>query len=130
MISYCITFNTLNMVTIVNVVERVSHDGNPFVSLILRGDLEIMTSANGNLYATAKKASLPCSLELESAKMLLGSQLPGKIEKVECESYEYANPETGEVLFLNHRYEYIPETSKVHQDERVMELFPVEKEVV
>jgi hypothetical protein len=34
--------------------------------------------------------------------------MPGAIVKVECDSYEYTLPETGEIIHLTHRYEYSP----------------------
>jgi hypothetical protein len=47
---------------------------------------------------------------------LLGQELPGRVEKVECEPYEYAIPQTGEIVLLTHRYEYVEEEQPVPQD--------------
>jgi hypothetical protein len=36
--------------------------------------------------------------------------MPGTIERVECDPYNYTVPETGEVVTLAHTYEYVPGT--------------------
>jgi hypothetical protein len=118
-------------VVVVDVVERVSNIGKKFIALIVQSDLEIVQSANGNFYASAKKASLPSTLEnLETAKMMLGKVLTGKIEKVECAPYDRVT-ENGELITLNHRYSYVPESSRVeiHADE-VLEYQELEEELV
>jgi len=94
------------------------------------GELEIVKSANGNFYATARKASIPSTVEKETAKMIIGKELPGTIEKEECEPYETVNSD-GEVVTLNHRYSYFPESSKVeiHVDE-VLEYQEMDEELV
>jgi len=43
----------------------------------------------------------------------VGSELPGKIEKVECEPYEYTVQQTGEILVLNYRYSFVAEEEKI-----------------
>ncbi len=35
--------------------------------------------------------------------------MPGKVEKVETEPYDYTVKDTGEVITLTHRFEYIAE---------------------
>ncbi len=49
-------------------------------------------------------------------KQLIGTKLPGKIEKVPCEEYEFAIPGTEEVVKLNHAYKYSaePATAEEH----------------
>ena len=119
------------MVTIVDCVKRTNNQGSEFIALIVQSDLEIVTSKNGSVYCTVKKASIPSTLEnLETAKMMLGKVLPGTIEKVECAPYDRVT-ENGELVTLNHRYSYVPESSRVeiHADE-VMELSDVEGELV
>jgi hypothetical protein len=39
--------------------------------------------------------------------------IKGSIEKVECEPYQHTIKETGEVITLNHKYEYNPEEENV-----------------
>ena len=107
------------MVTIVDVKQRTSQDGNSFIALIVQSEIQMVTSANGNIYATARKASVPSTMEsLEIARMLIGKELPGGIEKVECAPYETANAD-GELVTLNHRYTYIPEENRTPVPEKM-----------
>jgi hypothetical protein len=60
-------------------------------------------------YATARKVTIPSTFNEETCKSLIGTEMPGRIVKVETEPYEYTLKETGEVIELSHRYEYQPE---------------------
>lgn len=117
-------------VTIVDVKERVSGEGNPFIALIVQNELEICTSKSGNVYVAARRASIPSTLEMKTAKMLIGKTLPGFIEKVECEPYETANSD-GELIVLNHRYSYVPEEIRtVVPEKQLVSLEELEPETV
>lgn len=118
-------------VVVVDVAERISNTGKKFIALIVQSDLEIVQSANGSFYASAKKASLPSTLEnLETAKMMLGKELPGTIQKVECAPYDVIT-ENGELVTLHQRYQYIPESSKVEiHAEEVLEYAEMDEELV
>ena len=100
------------MVRIIDFKERISADGISFMALILQGGVEVVESQTGKLYATAKKASIVSSFKEEECKHLLGTEIPGEIVRVDCDPYEYTHPATGEVLWLEHRYEYVPEMPK------------------
>jgi hypothetical protein len=118
-------------VVVVDVVERVSNIGKKFIALIVQSELQIVQSANGNVYCAVRKASIPSTLEsLETAKMMLGKELPGTIQKVECAPYDRVT-ENGELITLNHRYSYVPESNRVeiHTDE-VLEYQELEEELV
>ena len=95
---------------------RESMEGKTFFALTLQGGIEIVKSSNGNSYATVKKASMPTTFDEVTCQSLIGSELPGSIQKVECEPYNYTIQETGEVVLLTHRYEYIEEDQLLHQD--------------
>ena len=103
-------------VKIVDFKLRQSLDGKPFFALILQGGIEIVRSASGNTYATAKNASMPTTFDEATCKGLIGAELPGKVEKVETEPYEYTVQETGEIILLTHRYEYVEQELPVQQD--------------
>lgn len=95
------------MVQVVNYQTRTTEDGKQFFVLNLEGDVEFVKSeTTGNTYATVKKCNLSTTFSELTCKRLVGSQLPGKIIKNECSPYEYANPATGEIMTLTHRYEY------------------------
>lgn len=110
------------MVTIVDCVRRTSHEGSEFIALIVQNDLEIVTSSHGNVYVTARKASIPSTLDYDTARTLIGKELPGTIEKVVCPPFETVNAD-GEIIHLSHRYQYVPEShvTEYHAEE-VMEL--------
>lgn len=100
------------MVRIIKFEKRQSEDGRDFIALILQGGVEMVQSKDtGNFYATARKASIPSTFDEEIAMNLIGQEIPGTIEKEECDPYEVINQDTGEVTELRHRYVYIPELS-------------------
>lgn len=104
------------MVTIINYKERQKEDGTSFFVLELQGGIEMVQSkATGNFYATAKKANLPSTFDELTCKALIGTQMPGAIEKVECEPYEYTIQSTGEIITLSHRYSYVQENKPAVQ---------------
>lgn len=97
------------MVTISNYHVRQNHEGKSFIALELQGDLEMIQSAStGAFYASAKRCSMSSTFTEDVAKNLIGKQLPGKIDRVECPAYDYML-KTGEVISLTHTYIYVPE---------------------
>ena len=97
-------------VHIVEYKQRENSNGDEFFALILEGDIEMVQSQEtGRHYATARRASVTSTFNEETCKRLIGKSMPGSIQKVECDSYEYTLPETGEIISLKHRYEYVPE---------------------
>lgn len=112
------------MVTIVDCVKRVSNLGEEFTALIVQSELEMVKSRHGNIYCAARKASIPCTLDFDVAKMQIGKELPGTIEKVKCDPYETANAD-GELVTLNHRYSYVPESNRTEIEENTE--IPVEE---
>jgi hypothetical protein len=98
------------MVTISAYHVRQNQEGKSFITLELLGDVELIQSSNtGAFYATAKKCTISSTFPEEVAKTLVGKQLKGRIERVQCEPYEYTNRETGEVITLTHTYVYNPD---------------------
>ncbi len=108
------------MVTIVGFKQCESKDGKQFLALEIQGELKLVQSeTTGKFYLTANKTSISTSFPLQVCQTLLGKQLPGNVDKVECEPYEYVNKETGEVLTLFHNYVYSPE-------EKAIQSYPVQ----
>ena len=104
------------MVTVVEYAERQRKDGTLFYALILQGGLSLVQSKNtGNFYATVKKCSIPSTFDEETAKAMVGEQVPGSVQKKSCESYEWTNKETGEVIELSHRWVYVPEGETIEE---------------
>jgi hypothetical protein len=98
------------MVTITKYHLRESKDGKPFIALELQGDIELVQSLEtGNFYATARKCSITSTFDEETAKRIIGTQMPGSIVRVQTEAYDFLVPESGEIIRLAHRYQYRPE---------------------
>ena len=96
------------MVRITNAFQRQSEKG-PFVVLELTGDLEMVQSVNTlRFYATVRKATVSTTVDLETAQLFIGRQMPGRIVKTPSEPYEFTIPETGEVITFSHRWEFAP----------------------
>jgi len=93
------------MVQIVDYAVRENGEGEKFCALIVTGGLELVKSSTGKHYATLRKCSVPSTLNEEACKAIIGSQLPGTVSKVECDSYEFTSRK-GETVSLNYTWEY------------------------
>jgi hypothetical protein len=98
------------MVTIVDFVKRTNKDGKEFNALILQSGIELVKShETGRWYATAKKASITSTFDDAMCQSLIGQQIPGSVQRIETEPYDFTVKDTGEVLTLNHRWVYLKE---------------------
>jgi len=98
------------MVTIVDFVKRTNKDGKEFNALILQSGIELVKShETGRWYATAKKASITSTFDNAMCQSLIGTQIPGSVQRVESDPYEFTIRDTGEVLKLTHRWVYLKE---------------------
>ena len=98
------------MVIVKNYHLRTGEDGGEFVTLEIEGDLELVQSQNtGRFYATARRCFIFSTFDQETAERMIGSQMPGRIIRVPKDPFDYTIPETGEVIVVNHGWEYIPE---------------------
>jgi len=97
------------MVKVSDFKLRHNPEGKAFFALELQGGLEVVRSASGNSYLTAKKATIPTTFSESTCRSLLGTELPGSIKRIECDPYDFTVPQTGEVIRLSHRYEYVEE---------------------
>jgi hypothetical protein len=113
------------MVTIVGYRERQNLAGIKFYSLVLQGGLEMVKSKQtGRYYATAKRTSVTSTFIEEYCKELVGQKLPGSIQRMPCEPYEFTIPETGEIIKLDYRWIYLKEgetVDSVVQEEEVVQ---------
>ena len=119
------------MITVVDYAKRQrKEDGSEFFVLILQGGLSLVQSRNtGNYYATLKRCSIPSTFDEETAKSMVGEQVPGSIQRKDCEPYEFVAKDTGEVVQLDYRWAYVPEGETVENGiyEGEPELVQVEK---
>lgn len=96
------------MVRVVNYQKRTTEEGKEFFTLELQGGIEMVKSQEtGKFYLTARKISISSTFDEFTCKSLIGAELPGSVQKVGCDPYEYTIKETGEVISLSHRYEYV-----------------------
>ncbi len=113
------------MVTIVNYRKFQREDETEFFVLVVQGGLEVVKSKEtGKMYFTARTAKVPCTFNETMCKAFIGIELEGSVEKVETEPYEYPNSETGEIMTLTHRYEF------VSIEDEVMKNHVIEDELV
>ena len=105
------------MVTIVDFKKRKNTKGDEFAVLILQGEIETVKSKTTNRpYITARKTSVPTTLDEVFAKNLVGKELPGTIERIECDPYEFENPQTGEKIKLDYTYLYNENSAEVTEE--------------
>ena len=98
------------MVRIIEYKTIAGEDDKDFNMLVLQGGVEPMLSQKtGRTYLTMRKASISTTFDEATCKSLIGTELPGNIQKVSCEPYEYSVVETSEVLTLDYRWQYIDE---------------------
>lgn len=98
------------MVRIIDVKTITTEAGKEFNMLVVQGGIEpLLSNKTGKIYFTMRKANISTTFDAASCKSLVGTELPGKVEKVECEPYEYTVKETGEILTLKHNWQYIDE---------------------
>lgn len=105
------------MVQIVGFQKRTNGEGEDFNVLVLQGGIELIKSSEtGNFYATARRASITCTFDDRMCKQLIGTKLPGKVERVPCDPYEFSIPGADEKLKLNHTYRYDPEPASAEEE--------------
>jgi len=113
------------MVTIVDYKSHQKEDGTEFYSLAIQAGVEAVKSKEtGRTYLTARTTRVSCTFNKVTCQSLKGTQLPGTIKKVEVEPYEYTVPNSGEIITLSHRYDYVSEQESIVKDN------VIEKELV
>ena len=107
------------MVRISNYIKRTTEQGKVFFTLELQGGVEIVKSQEtGKSYMTARKASMSCTFDELTCQSLIGTELPGSVRKVECEEYSYTIKDTGEIITLSHRFEYVEQETPTYSPEK------------
>lgn len=102
------------MVTIVNYKSFEKEDGTSFYALIVQGGVEAVKSKEtGQLYLTAKTAQVSSTFDENTCKSLIGTQMEGKIKKVQVEPFEYTNALTGEITTFSERNVLVTEEDEI-----------------
>ena len=98
------------MVTVVNYKKVNLEEGKAFFTLEIQSEIEMVKSnSTGKFYATVRTISIPTTFDEAQCSTIIGRQIPGNIQRVECEPYEYMIPDTGETIEGRHTYVYVPE---------------------
>lgn len=98
------------MVRVIGYHENESSDGEKFYSLSIQGGVEMVRSAEtGNFYATARKTRITTTFDALTCQSLVGTEMPGRVVRQECEPYEFLVEKTGELIQLTHTYQYLPD---------------------
>ena len=97
------------MVRVIKSKISQNKEGKEFVSLKIQGDPEFVQSQNsGKMYLTVRTCYISTTFDEATANALIGKELPGTVERVSSEPYQYTVESTGEVITLAHTYEYKP----------------------
>ena len=104
------------MVTITKLEKRKNKKDEEFNVLILQGNVEVIISkTTGRPYLTARKSSIPVTFDEALAEKMIGTELPGNIERMETEEYEFLIPGTKNKVKLSHRWQYNKEPAIVEE---------------
>ncbi|MEH6703320.1 MAG: hypothetical protein V7691_00870 [Galbibacter orientalis] len=102
------------MVTVKDFKTITKSEGESFYALILQGGVEpVKSEKTGRIYFTARTSTVPTTFDKETCKNLVGTQFNGEIRRIDCEPYQYVIEDSGEVLQLTHRWEYVDENLEV-----------------
>jgi hypothetical protein len=111
------------MVKIITYKSATNAEGEEFFMLVVQGGVEsVLSKETERFYLTAKKATVSSTFDEETCRGLVGTQLPGGIERVEVDPFTYVDEETGEQFELDHRNVYNPEL--ITMEEAVLETAP------
>ena len=104
------------MVTITKLEKRVNRKKEEFNVLVLQGNVEVAISkTTGRPYLTARKTSIPVTFDALLAEKMVGQELPGTIERMETEEYEFLIPGTKNKVKLSHRWQYNQQPASVEE---------------
>jgi hypothetical protein len=104
------------MVTVKEIKKAENSQGEEFYGLIVQsGAIAVKSKKTGRVYFTAKTAFVSTTFDEQTALSLIGSEFEGTIRKVSTIPYDYTIEETGEIIELSHRWEYIDPTLELEE---------------
>lgn len=102
------------MVKIVGHKSFERENGEKFFGLVVQGGIEAVKSQQtGKTYFTSRSVTVPTTFDESTCMELVGTKINGMIKKVTTDPYDYTITETGEVIQLNHTYEYVTEEDNI-----------------
>jgi CRISPR/Cas system CMR-associated protein Cmr5 small subunit len=98
------------MLKVIDAKTRVNSKTKEEYNIVeLQGNVEIQKSqSSGKFYLGSKTISVPTTLNLNEAKLLIGTFIPGKIEKIDCAEYLVPIPNSNKKLKITHTFAYAP----------------------
>jgi hypothetical protein len=102
------------MVKIIDALTRVNAaTKEEYNVVVLLGNVEVLNSkSSGKPYLSAKKVTIPTTLDQNQAKELVGTTLPGDILRVDCPEYEIKMPNSNKKVKITHTFQYSPVSDK------------------
>jgi hypothetical protein len=101
------------MVTVIDYAVRKKDGEKPYITLTLEGGIEMVQSQNtGRHYATVRTCVVSSTFDEATAARMVGKEMPGSIERVACDTYDFTIKETGESIKLAYRWDYQPATGR------------------
>jgi hypothetical protein len=96
------------MVTVKEIKKVENSKGEEFYGLIVQsGVMSVKSKQTGRVYITAKRAFAATTFDEQTASSFIGTEFEGTLKKVQTDPYEYTIKETGEIIVLTHRYEFV-----------------------
>jgi hypothetical protein len=97
------------MVKITKYTVKKNKDGGKFIVLTITGGVSVQRSeTTGNPFVSTLKTNILANVDEQTAKAMIGQELPGSIVKQACEPYQYTTPD-GETKLLEYSYQYLEE---------------------
>ena len=108
------------MVTVKEIKKAENSKGEEFFGLIVQsGAMSVKSKKTGRVYFTAKTAFVSTTFDEKTASSLIGMEFEGTIRKVQTDPYEYTIKDTGEIIEMSHRWEYVDPA--LEMEEQVVE---------
>lgn len=94
-------------VEVVSIEEKTGTNGETFRVVMVVAPPSVYTNEEGKSFLASPKVGIPSNLPFKDLKDLIGTKIPGKIERIKCEPYLWINPNTNEKITLNYQYKYV-----------------------
>lgn len=96
------------MVTVKEIKKAKNSKDEEFYGLIVQsGAMPVKSKKTGRVYFTAKTAFVATTFDEQTASSMIGMEFEGTVKRVTTDPYEYTIEETGEIITLTHRWEYV-----------------------
>lgn len=102
------------MVTVKDYKTITNRDGEDFFALVVEGGVQpVRSQRTGRIYFTTRSATVPTTFDEDTCKKVINTNFNGEVRRVDCDPYEYTIEETGEIIELSHRWEFMDDTLEI-----------------